>query len=130
MKWSKEFCLTEILKDKKYDNPDEIDSVIEILQNTVSFHVPLLLKPIFDIKNPDSSFLTCMQSGAVNNVTKKLISLGIPRETAIYLFDNLFSELKATEYDEIQLENHLRNQLRTNIDSLPYWVKIQFEYLI
>ena len=130
MKWSKEVCLAEILDNDKYDNPDEIDSTIEILQNTVAFHVPLLLKPIFDIKNPDSCFLTCMQSGAFNIVTRKLIALGIPRETAIYLNDNLFYGINISQYDDNQLENYIRNQLKTNIDLLPYWIKVQFEYLI
>ena len=130
MKWSKEVCLTEILNNNMYDNPDEIDSTIEILQNTVAFHVPILLKPIFDIKKPDSCFLTCMQSGAFNIVTRKLIALGIPRETAIYLNDNLFSRINLTQYDDNQLENYIRNQLKTNIDLLPYWIKVQFEYLI
>lgn len=87
MKWSKEITLYEILSDKKYEEDngaDEIENTIYVLQNVVSFHVPLLLKPIFDIKNPESLFLTCMQAGAVHPITKKMVELGIPRETAIY----------------------------------------------
>ena len=130
MKWSKGVTLPVILNNKKYDDPDEIDSTIEILQNTVSFHVPLLLKPIFDIKNPESSFLTCMQSGAFDLTTKRLISLGISRETAIYLTNNLFAGFNAEQYDEIQLDENIRKHLKQNLDSLPYWIRIQFEYLI
>ena len=130
MKWSKEVCLTEILNNEKYDKPEEIDNTIEILQNTVAFHVPILLKPIFDIKNPNSYFLTCLQTGAFNAVTRKLIALGISRETAISLNYNLFSVLNPDQYDEIQLENYIRNHIKQNINSLPYWVRTQFEYLI
>ena len=130
MKWSKGVSLPEILNNKKYDDPNEIDSTIEVLQNTVSFQVPLLLKPIFDIKNPESSFLTCMQSGAFNLTTKRLIALGISRETAIYLTNNLFAGFNAEQYDEIQLDQYIRIHLKQNIESLPYWIRIQFEYLI
>ena len=51
------------LNDSRYegdDGADNIDETIELLQNTISFSVPLLLKPIFDIKNPESYFCrTC-----------------------------------------------------------------------
>ena len=130
MKWSKEVKLSDVLNNQKYDNADEIDNTIDILQNIVSFHLPLLLKPIFDIKNPESSFLQCMQSGACNIITKKLITLGISRETAIFLNDKLFSGFNAEQYEEIQLENYIRNHLKERKDELPYWIKIQFEYLI
>ena len=130
MKWSKETRLSEILKHKKFDDPDEIEKTIEILQNTVAFHVPLLLKPIFDIINPKSSFLTCMQCGACNRITKKLIELGISRETSIFLYDNLFNSFDESKLDDLQLDNNIRDCLRSNLNSLPYWVKKQFEFLI
>lgn len=130
MQWSKEVSLFQILNNNMYDDPDEIDRTIEILQNTVSFHVPLLLKPIFDINNPESCFLSCMQSGAFNIITKKLISLGISRETAIYLNNELFMGIALDNYEDDQLDSFVRNQLKEKMDTLPYWVKIQFEYLI
>lgn len=51
--WAKEIPLTEILtKELKYfkNQEDTIEEIIEILQNSASYSVPLLLKPIFDIK--------------------------------------------------------------------------------
>ena len=130
MKWAKEISLTDILSDEKYNDSDEIDETIDILQNIVSFHVPLLLKPIFDIKNPDSSFLTCMQSGAVNIATKAMINLGIARETAIYLNNALFHNDCVDIDNQKELENYIRTKLKQSLDSLPYWISVQYEYLV
>ena len=51
------FNNNDILNEERYSGEtgaDEIERTIQVLQNVVSFNVPLLLKPIFDIKNPDS----------------------------------------------------------------------------
>ena len=64
MKWATGVSLHDILNEERYSGEtgaDEIERTIQVLQNVVSFNVPLLLKPIFDIKNPDSIFLTCIQ---------------------------------------------------------------------
>lgn len=130
MKWSKETCLSNLLSSPEYDDPDRIEDTIEILQNTVSFRVPLLLKPIFDIKNPNSVFLTCLQNGAFSRITKKLIELGIPRETSISIKNRLFSNLNEENYDDLELEKYIRKTLKEKTQTLPYWERVQFEYLI
>lgn len=133
MKWAQEIPLHDILCDERYSGDagaDEIEKTIQVLQNVVSFNIPLLLKPIFDIKNPDSIFLTCMQSGAVNELTKTMIELGIPRETSLYLYDNLFKATKLKNNDEKESESKIRRVLQSNINKLPYWIKVQLEFLI
>lgn len=128
MKWSKEITLYEILSDKKYEGEngaDEIENTIYALQNVVSFHVPLLLKPIFDIKNPESLFLTCMQAGAVHPITRKMIELGIPRETAIYLYQKMYSDKKENDIEE----KDIRKKLLEKFNEFPYWIKVQLDFL-
>ena len=59
--------LSEILSGERYSGEDvteNIDNMIDTLQKIVSFNIPLLLKPIFDIFENDSIFLLCMQAGA------------------------------------------------------------------
>lgn len=128
--WSKEIPLANILT-KKLKNTktpeDKIEEIIDILQNSASYSVPLLLKPIFDIKNPDSTFLTCMQSGACNDISKKLIEIGIPRECAIFLYNSLFCKIKI---EKDNLEKNIRNILKEKINTMPYWIKVQLEFLI
>ncbi len=129
MKWSKEITLYEILSNKKYEGDngaDEIENTIYVLQNVVSFHVPLLLKPIFDIKNPESSFLTCMQAGAVHPITRKMVELGIPRETAIYLYQIIYSDKKDIENIE---EKDIRKNILEKFNEFPYWIRVQLDFL-
>lgn len=132
MLWTKEISLHDILSAGKYSQgkiSDEIENTIEILQNIVAYRVPLLLKPIFDIKNPDSMFLSCMQAGAYNKISKTLISIGIPRECALYLNDRLFKEYDSTNKDDITIEEDIRNILSSKMHELPYWIQVQLEFL-
>jgi len=132
-KWSNETPLVDILNDDKYNGEGgakEIEDTIELLQNTVSFNIPLLLKPIFDIKNPDSIFLTCMQAGAFNIVTRNLIEMGIPRETAIYLYHTYFDDYNFEKKDQLDIEQMIREILKENHEEMPYWISVQLDYLI
>lgn len=132
MLWAKETPLSEILLNLKCtenDIADEIEDTIEILQNIVSYRVPLLLKPIFDMKNSDSVFLSCMQTGAYNKVSKLLIEIGIPRECALYLRNILFSNYSTKGKTDIELEREIRNLLNSNKESLPYWTRVQLDFL-
>lgn len=132
--WAKGTPLSDILAKKLFKNEsdtvaDGIENTIEILQNTVSYNVPLLLKPIFDIKNPNSSFLTSMQAGACNIVSRTLIELGIPRECSFYLSNSLFAESDIERKDKEEIELYLRTILKSNMEQLPYWIKVQLEFL-
>ena len=123
MLWAQETPLSEILSKKTYTYDkiaDEIEDTIEILQNVVSYKVPLLLKPIFDIKNADSVFLSCMQAGAYNKVSKTLIEIGVPRECALYLNDELFKDYIAKDKSDEQIENEVRQMLISKKEELPY----------
>ncbi len=133
MKWAKEMPLHDILLGDRYLNEkgaDEIEKTIQILQKTVSFDVPLMLKPIFDIKNPSSIFLTCMQAGAIKEETKLMIELGIPRETALYLYETYFKGKEVELSQDKNLEQKIRNRLKNIINILPYWVKVQLDFLV
>ncbi len=132
MTWAKETSLSDILSNingSEDEIADKIEDVIEVLQNTVSYRVPLLLKPIFDIKNPESVFLPCMQSGAYNKVTKLLIEIGVPRECAIYLNNSLFCSYDSNNKADEEIESDIRKILKNNITMLPYWISVQLEFL-
>lgn len=131
MDWSCEKPLSEILSGDRYkgdDATEKIDDMIDLLQKYVSFNVPLLLKPIFDMFNPESVFLLCMQTGAYKPFTRRMIEIGIPRETAIFLNSHLFS--KSDIKDATEIENEIRNVISKNYDSLPYWIKVQLDFMV
>lgn len=126
--WMKEKTLKEILSSSYYnDDAEKIEKAIDRLQNKVSYGLPLLLKPLYNIMLPESGLLSCIEVGAFRPITKKLISYNIPRETAIYLNDNLFSQF---DIDAESSDRELKDIIKTQFDSLDYWVQIQLEAII
>lgn len=124
--------LKDILNDSRYegeDGADNIDETIELLQNTISFSIPLLLKPIFDIKNPESSFLSCIQLGAFNTASRTMIEMGIARETALYLYDNFFQHINYSSWSKIDIEESIRQIIRDNYRAMSYWIQVQLDFL-
>lgn len=82
LQWATGKALCEILNNSRYegdDGADNIDSTIELLQNTISYNLPLLLKPLYDMKQSESPFLKCMQVGAFGVVERCMIEMGVPR---------------------------------------------------
>ena len=130
MQWGLEQPLKNILSDRYFDDlvdgADRIEDAIKLLQETVSYDMPILLKPIADIQNTDSLFLTFLEAGAFQPVTRKLIEIGVPRESAIYLFNQFFQ--KAAFDSDIYLS--IRQTLLRHQHKIPFWIKIQLSALI
>ena len=82
------------------------------------------------MKNPASSVLACMQTGAFNVATRTMIEMGIARETAIYLFRNILLNLDLGNKEKDEIELLIRSTLKVNYEKLPYWIKVQVEFLI
>ena len=116
--WLKEKTLADIFSDSFYDSSDKIDETISFLQNKISYGLPLLLKPLYDIKEPEVMFTRFIELGAFKPITRRLIEINIPRETAIFLNNNF-------EFDNLDSRDSLTNQIRTIRDSLSYWHKVQ-----
>lgn len=133
IEWGSEIALNDILCGDRYEGEDaseNIDQTINLLERVVSFNIPLLLKPIFDIVDSDNLFLTCIQTGAYNISTRRMIEVGIPRETAIYLNRNLFANIRMDKIEEEKRDNIINNIIKENYNSLPYWIKVQLEFMV
>ena len=125
--WMKEKPLVDILDDKYYDDDSEkIDKAIESLNNKISYGLTTLLKPLYDIKDPESMFLTFMEMGAYRPVTRHLIELNIPRETAISLSDRIGT----IDKDGIVDSNNLMYNLKQIYNDLPYWEQVQLDSIV
>lgn len=125
--WLKEKPLKAILDSDYHNVPENIDNTINNLQNKISYGLPMLLKPIYDIKLPDNTFLRFIELGAYRPVTRRLIEYSIPRETAIYLTDNYLGNLNV---DSSNFDRELLHVLRDNYDNLEYWIQVQLEVLL
>ncbi|SOB92576.1 DEAD/DEAH box helicase [Pseudobutyrivibrio ruminis] len=131
IKWAKGIKLCDLLKGSYYDGPDgmdHIDNTIDMLERTVSYKLPLLLKPIYDMKLPESTFLSTLQVGANIPGIRHMIEIGIPRETAIYLYEKCFASEEGWE-DEVE-EKKIRQLIKDKFNELPYWIQVQLNYLI
>lgn len=116
--WLKEKTLAEIFSHKYYDESENIDNAIGFLQNKISYGLPLLLKPLYDIKEPEGMFTRFIEIGAYKPLTRRLIELNIPRETAIFLSNNF-------QLQDIDNRDSLVKQIRTIRENLSYWHKVQ-----
>ena len=125
--WVKETSLKDILANSYIDTPDKIEHRIKLLHNDLSFGLPMLLKPLYDMQVPESMFLTFIETGAYNPVSRRMIELNIPRETAIFLSKKYFNNVNAHEVD---LEKFIITKLYEIRNELDYWRRIQIEPLL
>ncbi|MBI1224106.1 MAG: DEAD/DEAH box helicase [Bacteroidetes bacterium] len=116
--WLKEKSLFDIFSNQFYANSKQIEEAIGLIQNKISYGLPLLLKPLYDIKEPEGMFIRFVEMGAYTPLVRRFIELNIPRETAIYLNKNF-------SFQEIENKQALINQLREIKKDLSYWYKIQ-----
>lgn len=118
--WLKEKPLFDIFSSTYYSESEQIDEAINFIQNKISYGLPLLLKPLYDIKEPNGMFPIFIETGAYKPITRRLIELGVPRETAIHLTNT---------YNFVNIDDKasLINQLRTIREKLVYWHKVQLQ---
>lgn len=125
-KWMKEKTLYEILNTNYHNNMNTINSTIGKIQSSISFGLPMLLKPLYDMINPESMVLRFIEMGAYNIVPRKMIELNIPRETALYLSKKYF----LTEINSQISDNQIVSRLKSNKSQMDYWIKVQLEHLL
>lgn len=125
--WMKETSLKDILNKQYFDTPEKIEERINLIQNKISFGLPMLLKPLYDIQVPDSMFLTFIETGAYKPIARRMIELNIPRDTAIFLSREYFNDVGQHEDD---LEKVIITKLNEISNEIDYWRKIQIESLL
>lgn len=103
-KWVMEMPMVDILSANYYDSTEKIEDGIEQLEETISYKLALLIKPVYDIALPDSSYPRFIEMGAYTPLTRALIELNIPRETALFLK----TKLPAGETDRKNLVREIR----------------------
>lgn len=132
IKWASETPLAVLLSDKYFEGeeaPDRIESTIKLLQETVSYGIPLLIKPVIELCNEKSSMIACLQSGAYKPYTRKMIEIGVPRELAIHLNELLFQGKTNDNMNKYDFELYVREELQKAIPTLPYWEQVQLDFL-
>lgn len=126
-KWAKETPLAKILNKPYHSEPNHIDETVALLQNSISFDLPFLLRPLYDILEKDGTFLTILEMGAFKSITRKLIEIGIPRETAISLENNVFKVVGPE--NELTYE-YIRGTINNSFKSIPFWQRVQVSFIL
>jgi superfamily II DNA/RNA helicase len=122
LKWVRQQPLKNILAADYYEDADHIEETMQLLQKTIAYDLPILLKPIYDIKNIEPIFLSFLDAGAYQPIVRKLIEIGIPRESAIYLYNNLLNRIS---YSPDNMYEVIRSTIQENISSIPKWIAVQ-----
>jgi hypothetical protein len=125
-KWLKETSLKTILSTPYHDDQDKIENTISLLQNTISYRIPSLLKPLYDMIYPGNMFLNFIEMGAYKPVTRKIIELGVPRETAI----RITSLINDSTIPDTNDEKWIRSAIEKISGRLNYWERIQLDSVI
>jgi predicted transcriptional regulator len=71
-----------------------------------------------------------MQAGAYKAFTRRMIEMGVPRETSIYLAEKLLNKYTPNVKAEDDIESIIKNVIKKNFSSLPYWIQVQLEFMI
>lgn len=132
IKWASEIPLSEFLKGEYYlegDIQTKIEDEIQMIQKTVSFDIPLLIKPVIEMKNPSSMIVSSLQAGAYKRATRKMIDIGIPRELAIRLNSMIENNPDSEKMDNYDYEQWIRTCVLKWRPTLPYWESVQLEFL-
>ena len=85
-KWSAEIPLREIISwgsDGDSVSWQDIDRRIARINQDVVFNIPKLLRPLLAIQDSENPLLGILELGAYRPEVRRLIELGVPRETAI-----------------------------------------------
>ncbi|MCL1029810.1 DEAD/DEAH box helicase [Serratia silvae] len=126
-KWCREIPLKDILEERDFSNSKDvsksIDDAIKIITRTVSYGLPMFLKPLADLGDKENNILSHIENGTYTVVSKNLTNQGIPRDTAIYLNTQYIKN--SPEFSMNQVIKKVQNDVHHN----NYWILKQIEHL-
>lgn len=126
-KWCRETPLKNILEERNFSTSDDIsksiDDAIKIITRTVSYGLPMFLKPLADLGDKENNILSNIENGTYTAVTKTLMNQGVPRDTAIYLNTNFINN-----NPEFSMNNIIK-KVENADDNSNYWILKQIEHL-
>jgi hypothetical protein len=103
---------------------EEVDRRIVRLNTTVVYNLPKLLRPVIAMQAPDNPIASFIELGAYRPETRRIIELGVPRETAVRIgLDHRFASVDLTSDDA------LLRSARSIAERLNYWERDQLSLL-
>jgi len=128
--WAEERPLSEILRNRDVQDTNEIDHIIKIIGKEVRYSLPKLLRPVVHMQDIDNPILSFIEMGAYRPITRRLIEIGVPRETALKIFKRIDKQnIKIIVEDKVS-DNKLLAFLQQNLENLTYWERIQLQTIV
>ncbi|MDB5338933.1 MAG: hypothetical protein JWN70_4552 [Planctomycetaceae bacterium] len=125
--WSAEKPLKEIIGWLPPDGDvtwEIIDQRLAILLNAVIYNLPKLLRPLAMMQDVDNPLLGFIELGAFRPVSRRLIELGLPRETAIRCCAKFSPALNSSMGDP-----ELIKASAVAAEGLTHWDRLQVDEL-
>lgn len=97
-----------------------IDDRLKLLTNLVVYKLPKLVAPIATMQDSGNPLLGFIELGAYRSDSRRLIELGLPRETAIRCTSKFVSKLDSSTSDEELIKLTVQSAA-----GLDYWDQIQ-----
>ena len=88
--------------------------------------MPTLLKPLFDMRQPESTVLSSFQMGTTIPLVAEMVGMGIPRETALFVSKVIEQDLTKTDVTN----ESIKQAIRRRMSQFSYWIQVQLKYLI
>lgn len=129
-KWSKEIPLKEIISWGDTSDHRNIDNNIADINKEIMYSIPKLMQPLVQIQDEDNILLTYMEMGAYYPETRRMIEIGIPRETSIRLTGIMKKNNVNVIVGENVDDNLLFKFLKKYSNQLDYWEQVQIEDFI
>ena len=82
------------------------------------------------MKQPESPFLKCMHVGAFSVVERCIVEMGIPRESALFLYKEIFDEKEIKVENRLEFEQIIIEKIPLEYKNIPYWIQAQLNFLI
>ncbi|MNW62625.1 hypothetical protein D3C74_407690 [compost metagenome] len=101
--------------------------MIATINKEVMYSVPKLLKPLVQMQDENNAILSYMEMGAYKIETKRLIEMGVPRETAVTISSMMSRNGINIIKNDIVDDRLLLNYLKQISPSLNQWERMQIE---
>lgn len=128
-KWAKETPLHEVIRERKPESSKDIHSLLDNLTSVIPYGLTKLLKPVVAIQDKENPILSFIEMGAYRPITRRLLEIGIGRETAIPITD----WIEAQGYDKdalLKSPSQLMRAISIRAKTLGYWERTQLEDLV
>ncbi|MEC0329157.1 DEAD/DEAH box helicase [Paenibacillus sp. FSL R5-0527] len=129
-KWSKEEPLNQILNWMVEPDSEDIDKMISTINKEVMYSVPKLLKPLVQMQDETNGLLSYMEMGAYRAETKRMIEIGVPRETAVTIALMLNYDGIEVVKNELVDDGLLLRYMKNISPKLNRWERIQIRDFI